>query len=117
MKMMMGAGNPYGFTGKETEAEMMKKMFGGMLISVAVEVAGTVVKADASHVKKTKKGGQRFMLVEMDFDRVLADPKGAKKMTPTAMHRSGSPVEFFSSLQGLQGMTLEVKRNVAIQFK
>jgi flagellar basal body rod protein FlgG len=55
--------------------EMVKKMFDGMRISIAVDVVGTLVKTSSPHV-----AGQRVTILEMDMGELMKQADGMKNL-------------------------------------
>lgn len=117
MAMLNAGGNPFGFTGKETQGEVAKKMMKGMLMSVAVEVDGKDVKASASHPHKSKPN--RFVLMEIDMDKMMASPKFGEIMGPEMMSGMGGMggSGFLESMINIPGMTVETCKTASIRFK
>ena len=56
---------------------MMQQMFKDMKISLAVEVAGRIVETNAEY-----RDGSRVTLMEMDFNKVLAEPGEVQSAQP-----------------------------------
>lgn len=61
---------------------MMQKMLAGMRVSMVVSVDGEVVETNASHPAESHSNA--FVLVDIPFDTILADPKAAALMTKPA---------------------------------
>lgn len=55
--------------------QMMKMMMQGLYIDVALDVDGRIVKTNANHVT-----GNRVTLLQLDFDRLLADDASLQKL-------------------------------------
>jgi hypothetical protein len=115
VEMLMAGGNPFGFTGNETQAEAVQRMFKGTLVSLAVEVDGTLVKSDASYQHGSKK--ERCILAEIDMDELMSSPAGRKVLNPMEMAQYSSPVDFFASVRNLPGLKIETKKAVNVEFK
>lgn len=118
MQMMMAGGNPFGFTGNETQQEAMLKVFKGMSMSLVVEIDGTDVKSNASHADKSSAGKYRYTLIELDMDKIMASKQGSSGFDPEMMMEgSGEPLETFGALQKYPGVKLETKKDLYITFK
>ena len=61
--------------GDEMAMMMMQQMFKDMKVSLAIEVAGKIVQSNAEY-----QDGTRVMLMEMDFNKVLANPEKFKAL-------------------------------------
>jgi hypothetical protein len=95
--------------GEEMAAMMMQQMFKDMKMVVAVEVAGKVVKTNAEHVN-----GNRVTMMEMDFNKLMANPAKFKELTKA----NPKTVEETKALvKGIDGMKVETKPSVSIQFQ
>ena len=84
-------------------------------MTLELEVVGTDVKADASHPVKDKTN--RYTLLNMNMDQILASKKGQGMMDPSSMMGMGGSDGFFEAMVGLPGMVLESKPRVTIEFK
>jgi uncharacterized protein YneF (UPF0154 family) len=111
---MMAMGNPYGFTGKETQGQVMRTVFKGMQAELSVEVSGEVVKSSAKFAAANKPG--KYYLINLDMDRVFADPKSAKNFSPEQLF-GDSPEEFLGNMSTIKGVMVETNRMVVIEFK
>ncbi len=114
-QQMDAVGNPFGFTGNESEDEITMKMFKGFGLSLAVEVESDIVKSDASYPDAKKKN--RFTLYDIDFDTMMKDPGFLKDMRTggggmEAMMRS-SPMSY----SGKPGVVCEPKEEISVEFK
>jgi hypothetical protein len=54
---------------------MMKSMMRGMFVEIALDVDGKILKSNAAHVD-----GSRITLLQVDFDKLLADEAGMQKL-------------------------------------
>lgn len=115
MQAMLGGGNPFGFSGGESEEEMMQKMFKGMRMTLELEVIGTGVSSDASHPVKDK--ANRYTLLDMDMEKVLSSKQGKKLVDPSSMMGMDGEGDFLNSMMGMPGMVVETKPTVTIEFK
>jgi hypothetical protein len=118
LTVLMGDGRPStakkGATPASTPApepppeavEMMKKMFQGLRVALAVEVDGAVVKTNSPYVD-----GSRVTLMDIQFDSLLAEEGKLKKLDPNA-----SFAETMRLLKGVKGIKLNPEPEVRIEF-
>jgi hypothetical protein len=95
--------------GEEMAMTMMKEMFKDMRVTLAVEVVGKLVKTDAENV-----AGNRVTLMDMDFNKLLANPEKFKAMS------KANPKSFEEAkkvMKGIDGIKFETKQKVAISFQ
>ena len=79
--------------------EMMRKIFEGMQIGISLEVEGDVVDSNATHME-----GNRVVLLELDFDKVLTDPtKLAVLATSQGPSDFNSLKKLMSAIPGVAG--------------
>ena len=95
--------------GEEMAAMMAQQMFKDMKMTVAVEVAGKVAQTNAAHV-----AGSRVTLMEMDFNKVLANP-GKFKALVKAQPKSLGEAE--AQLKGVDGIKIETQPKVTVKFQ
>ena len=87
---------------------MIKSMFAGFKLNIALEVAGTIVKTNAEYVT-----GSRLTLLEMDMDSLLADEAKLKalqgKLGPDASLSAIKP--YLKDIKGIKvdGPTISVE--------
>jgi hypothetical protein len=95
--------------GEEMAMMMMQQMFKDMKMVVAVQVAGKIVKTNAEHVT-----GNRVTMMEMDFNKLMANPakfKELSKANPKTVQETKALVK------GVEGIRVETKPSVSIQFQ
>jgi hypothetical protein len=88
---------------------MMQQMFKDMRVVVAIEFAGKIVETNASHVS-----GNRVTVMSLDFNKLLADPaklKALGKAQPKTLE------ETKALLAGIDGILVETKPNVTVEFR
>ncbi len=90
-------------------AEVLKMMFAGMRISLEVEVAGEIVRSNATH-----RQGSRVTLMALDFDRLIAD---AERFRRFALSRAGTIESAKALMKGLPGVKVETAEEVRIWFE
>jgi hypothetical protein len=95
--------------GDEMAMMMMQQMFKDMKISVAIEVAGKIAQTNASNV-----AGARVTLVEMDFNKVMANPAKFKALSNA---RPKSIADAEALLKGVEGVKIETQPKVTVKFQ
>jgi hypothetical protein len=100
----MGMGGAGGADMKENEQAMamMKTMMAGLYFDVSVAIDGHIVKSNAPYVD-----AGRVTLIQMDFDKIMANPEAFKKM---------QQAKDFASLQNLPGLKVVSTPTVTIEF-
>ncbi len=82
---------------------MMKMMMKGLYIDISLNAGGRIIKTNAPHVD-----GTRVTLLQVDFDKVLADESALQKL-----QQAGSDLK---SLAGIPGMKVVTEPKLAIEF-
>ena len=88
---------------------MMQQMFIDMRISMSVEVVGKITATNAAN-----KEGSRVTLLDVDFNKILADPAKMKAMTKIKDPNSAEAKAF---LKTIPGMKVELANPVKISFQ
>ena len=88
---------------------MMKQMFKGLRIAIAVEPEGTLVQTNSPFVE-----GSRVTLMEMNFDSLLADEAKMKQFS--AAMEGGSIADAKRLMKGLPGVKINLDPEVKIEF-
>jgi hypothetical protein len=70
---------------------MMKMMMKGLFVDVSMNVGGKVIKTNAPHVD-----GSRVTLLQIDFDKLLADEAALQKL------QAASDLKSLASVPGLK---------------
>jgi len=86
---------------------MIKSMLAGAHITLLVEPAGTLVRANTPHVD-----GQRVTLLEVDLDQLLKDPDALLARVQAAK----TPDEIKKSLEGVPGLKMTILPEITIEF-
>jgi hypothetical protein len=94
-------------TGPE-ELAMMKQMFKGMRILMAVDVDGKVVKTNSPYVE-----GNRITIIDFDFEKLMENPN-LKSLDPIF---EGSLDDARTALKGVKGVKMNLEPEVQIEFK
>lgn len=90
--------------------EMMKPMLEGMRMRTVVEIDGEVLESDAPVDE-----GSRVVLMDMDFDTLMADEEGEAKFN--ALGADPSMGEVREALAGMPGITFPATDEVRIVFR
>jgi hypothetical protein len=88
---------------------MMKQMFKGLRIAIAIEPEGKVVQTNSPFVE-----GSRVTLMEMNFDSLLGDEARLKQFN-VAME-GGSIADAKRLMKGLAGVKINLDPEVKIEF-
>lgn len=112
-KMMMGGGNPFGFTGRETVSEVMRKMYKGLRWELQVEVDGPVTRSELSHKDAAK--ASRFVLLDLNFDTLTQSSDLARAMAQ--MESARDPDDSLRELLTLPGVIRETRSKAAVEFQ
>jgi len=88
---------------------MMKQMFKGLRIAIAVEPEGKVVQTNSPFVE-----GARVTLMEMNFDSLLKDEAKLKQFS--AAMDSGSMADAKRLMKGLPGVKINLDPEVRVEF-
>jgi hypothetical protein len=102
---MMGGGSP--------EA-MMSNMYKSMRMTLVLDVDGTVVKSNASHVDAARKN--RFTLMDIDMGKMMGTNKNPTRAMQQ-MEMMSNPSDFFGAIQGKPGVVFETNKTVNIEFQ
>jgi hypothetical protein len=89
--------------------QMMKQMFKDLRITLALEMQGTISETNAEY-----RDGSRITLMDMDFNKVIADPekfKALAKASPQTLQ------EAKALIKGLDGVKIETAPEVKIKFQ
>ena len=90
----------------EAMLPMMQQMFKDMRMSMSVEVAGKITATNAAN-----KEGSKVTLLDVDFNKVLADPA---KMKAMAKIKDPNSAEAKAFLKAIPGMKVETANPVKI---
>lgn len=95
--------------GEEMAAQMMAQMFKDMRMKIAIQVAGKISATNAEyHDDKT------VTLMEMDFNKLLANPEQMKTLTKA---NPQSVAEMKALVKGVDGVKIETAPEVTIKFQ
>lgn len=86
---------------------MVKKMFDGLRIEIALDVAGHIVKTNSRYVE-----GSKVTLLEMDFSQLITNDKLLAQVSDPS-----SIEEAKKLLQGVKGFKVNLDKEVMVEFK
>jgi len=88
---------------------MMKEALSGMKISMGITFPGGIEKTDATFVE-----GNHITFMELDFDKVINDPKSLKAM---GVLSNGGLKKMGDKIKTLKGIKGEVKEEIKVTLK
>ena len=88
---------------------MMSQFMKGMKVSVAVEVEGTIVDTNSA-----LREGSRITLMEMDFDKLLANPDVFKKFIGASPENLEEAKKMMKDIPGIK---IEPDQEITIKFR
>ncbi len=115
IQQMMANGNPLGLTGNETQEQVMKKLFGGMKMTIQVEVDGTDVKSNATY--KSGDNNSRCTLFDMDMDRLMEIPSFMKMMKDGPGGGGNGILDIYAVTPEDKGISIEKNKETVVEFK
>ena len=95
--------------GQDMAGMMMQQMFKDMKVSLAIEVAGRIVQSNAEY-----KDATRVTLMEMDFNKVLANPEKFKALSQA---QPKTIEEAKALVKGTEGIKAETQPVVTVKFQ
>ena len=93
----------------EAMLPMMQQMFKDMRMTLSVEVVGKIAKTNAANVE-----GSRVTMLDVDFNKILADPAKMKVMTKIKDPNSAEAKAFLKTIPGIK---VETTNPVKISFQ
>ena len=117
LRQFMGYGNPFNFTGNETRKELIVKLFSGMVIEVAVEANGKLIKSNASN--PDKQDPRKVILLRGDFTKMLEIKEFSAEMSRfLSADRATKASEFIQVLsKSPEGFIYENKGEITMEYK
>ena len=89
--------------------QMMQQVFKDMKVTMAIEVAGAIKETNAEY-----KDGSRVTLMEMDFNKLLANPEKFKQL---AKENPKTLQESKALMKSIDGVKVETAPEVTIKFQ
>jgi hypothetical protein len=93
------------------QKEMMKQMFKGLHMGMAVDVEGKIVKTNSPYVE-----GSKVTLMDIDFDPLFSDEKGFKALSEKLEKAMGDDRKTMEALKGFKGLRIVTDTEVSIEF-
>ena len=90
---------------------MMKQMFRGLHMGMAVEVDGKVLKTNSPYVE-----GSKVTLMDIDFDALLSDVQGLKALNAKVETAMGDDRKVMEALKGIKGLKITTDPEIWIEF-
>jgi hypothetical protein len=90
---------------------MMKQMFKGLHLGMAVDVEGKVVKTNSPYVE-----GSKVTLMDIDFDPLLSDEEGLKALSAKMETAMGDDRKTMEALKGIKGLKITTDPEISIEF-
>ncbi|RMD70333.1 MAG: hypothetical protein D6819_04530 [Gammaproteobacteria bacterium] len=95
--------------GDEKALEMLKGMFKGFHVRVAVEPLGVIASTNATH-----REGNQIPLLDIDFDALLSSPEKLKEL---AERQPRSMSELKELLKEVPGIKVQLENPLVIEFR
>jgi outer membrane murein-binding lipoprotein Lpp len=90
---------------------MVRQMFKGLHMGIAVNVEGKVVKTNSPYVE-----GSKVTLMDIDFDPLLSDQEGFKKLNEKMEAAKGDDLKTMEILKGIKGLKITTAPETSIEF-
>jgi hypothetical protein len=87
----------------------VKELFEGMRMAMLLEIQGSIVETNATHVD-----GTRITLMELDFGKLLEDPKALKVLIEAQKKSLESAKEVIKDLPGIK---VDLNKEVLVKFQ
>lgn len=91
------------------ELAMAQGMFKDMKMALKLEIAPGIGETNATHV-----AGDTITIMEMQFDKLIADPEKFKKFSQL---KPETPAEMEKALEGVEGVKFETKEELTVTVK
>lgn len=90
---------------------MVRQMFRGLRMGIAVDVEGKVVKTNSPYLE-----GSRVTLMDIDFDPLLSDEEGFKSLNEKMEAAKGDDLKTMEVLKGIKGLKITTEPEISIEF-
>ncbi|MGC2062988.1 MAG: hypothetical protein WA610_08410, partial [Thermodesulfovibrionales bacterium] len=90
---------------------MIRQMFKGLHMGMAVSVEGKVVKTNSPYVE-----GSKVTLMDIDFDPLLSDEEGLKNLNARMDKAMGDDRKTMEALKGIKGLKVTTDPEILIEF-
>lgn len=98
-------------TESDDQMAMMKQMFKGLHMGMAVSVEGKIVKTNSQYVE-----GSTVTLMDLDFDPLLSNPEGFKALSSKLEKTMGDDAKTMEVLKGIKGLKITIDPEISIEF-
>jgi hypothetical protein len=93
------------------QAAIIKQMFKGFRMGLAIDVEGKIVKTNSPYVD-----GSKVTLIDIDFDPLLSDEKVFKTVSAKLEKTMGDDRKTMEVLKGVKGFKIVTDPEVSIEF-
>ncbi len=93
------------------QTALIKQMFKGLHMGIAVDVEGKVVKTNSPYVE-----GSKVTLMDIDFDPLFSDEEGFKALSAKLEKAMGDDRKTMEALKGVKGLRIVTDPEVSIEF-
>jgi outer membrane murein-binding lipoprotein Lpp len=93
------------------QQEMIRQMFKGLHMGMAIDVEGKIVKTNSPYVE-----GSKVTLMDIDFDPLFSDEKGFKTLSEKLEKTMGDDKKTMEALKGVKGLKIVTDPEVSIEF-
>lgn len=90
---------------------MVRQMFKGLHMGMAVSVEGKVVKTNSPYVE-----GSKITLMDIDFDPLLSDEEDFKNLNARMETAMGDDRKTLEALKGIKGLKITTDPEISIEF-
>jgi hypothetical protein len=90
---------------------MIKQMFKGLHMGIAVDVEGKVVKTNSPYVE-----GSKVTLMDIDFDPLFSEEEGFKELSAKLEKAMGDDRKTMEALKGVKGLKIVTDPEISIEF-
>ncbi len=97
--------------GSAEQTAIVRQMFKGLRMGMAVDVEGKVVKTNSPYVE-----GSRVTLMDIDFDPLFSDEEGFKALSSKLEKAMGDDRKTMEALKGIKGLKIVTDPEISIEF-
>jgi hypothetical protein len=90
---------------------MIRQLFKGLHMGMAVVVEGKIVKTNSPYVE-----GSKVTLMDIDFDPLLSDENGLKELNTKMEKAMGDDRKAMEALKGIKGLKIVTDPEISIEF-
>lgn len=90
---------------------MMRQLFKGLHMGMAVDVEGRIVKTNSPYVE-----GSKVTLMDIDFDPLLSDEKSFRDLSAKMEKTMGDDRKAMEALKGIKGLKIVTDPEISIEF-